>query len=84
MPEEKTEHQKLMDEIADVIEKHGYKNLGYQQTLPGCGDEALRFIKDRTLVDVVTEFEIDEETYKLVMQLDDKEETTQSGISSIN
>ncbi len=68
---EKTEHEKMMGEIAAIIEKHGYKNLGFQQTLPGCGDEVLRFIKDRTLIDVVTEFEIDDETYELVMQSED-------------
>ncbi len=71
MKKQKTEHQKMMDEIAAIIEKYGYKNQGYQQTLPGCDDEVLRFIKDRTLIDVVTDFEIDDETYKLVMQSED-------------
>ncbi len=69
MKKQKTEHQEMMGEIAAIIEKHGYKNLGYQQILPGCRDDVLRFIKDRTLVDVVTEFEIDDETYELVMQV---------------
>ncbi len=33
MNEEKTEFEKMMEEIAKIIERHGYKNLGFQQTL---------------------------------------------------
>ncbi len=69
MEKQKTEFEKMMDEVAKVFEKYGYKNLGYQQSL--MNDEVLRFVQDRTLIDVVTDFEIDDETYELVMQSED-------------
>lgn len=73
MEKQKTEFEKMMDEIAAIIEKHGYCNLGYQQTLPNSGEEVLRFIENRTLIDVVTSFDIDDETYELVMQVEEDE-----------
>lgn len=64
----KTEFERMMDEVAAVITRHGYKNLGYQQTLSG--EDLLRFIKGRDLIDVVAEFDIDEERYESVMQFE--------------
>ncbi len=62
---EKTEFKKMMDEIAKIIVSHGYKNLGFQQTLDH--SELMRFVRDRTRIDVVQD-EMDEDTYNLVMQ----------------
>ncbi len=69
MEKQKTDYERMMDEVAKIIEKYGYKNLGHQQSL--MNDEVLRFIKGRTLVDMVTDFEIDDETYELIMQSED-------------
>lgn len=68
---EETEHQKMMDEVAAIFQKHGYKNLGYQQSL--MNDELLRFVRDRTCIDVVTDHKMDDETFELVMQFEDQE-----------
>ena len=64
----KTEFERMMDEVAAVIVKYGYRNLGYQQTLSG--EDLLRFIKGRDLIDVVAEFDIDNERYESVMQFE--------------
>lgn len=64
----KTEFERMMDELAAVVVKYGYRDLGYQQTLSG--EELRRFIKGRDLIDVSAEFNIDEETYELVTQFE--------------
>ncbi len=66
---EKTEYEKMMDEVTTIFEKYGYKALGLQQSL--LDNEVLRFIRGRTLIDVVTDFEMDNETYELIMQSED-------------
>lgn len=65
MNKEKTEFEKMMEEIAKIIVSHGYKNLGFQQTLDH--SELMRFVKDKTRIDVIQD-EMDEDTYELVMQ----------------
>jgi hypothetical protein len=60
----------MMDEVAAIFEKYGYKSLGLQQSL--LDDEVLRFIQGRTLIDVVTYLEMDDETYELVMQSEEE------------
>ncbi len=66
---EKTEYEKMIDEVTAVFERYGYKALGLQQSL--LDNEVLRFIRGRTLIDVVTDFEMDNETYELIMQSED-------------
>lgn len=67
----KTEFERMMDEVAAVIVKYGYRNLGFQQTMSG--EELLRFIKGRDLIDVVAEFDIEEERYESVMQFENQD-----------
>ncbi len=48
-----TEHEKMMDEIASIIVKYGYRNLGLQQTLNHI--ELTRFVKDWVCIDIITD-----------------------------
>lgn len=46
-----TELEKMMDEIASIIIKYGYKNMGWQQTLDH--SDLMRFVRGKTRLDVV-------------------------------
>ncbi len=70
---EQTDFETMMKEIIPIIEKHGYRNLGYQQTMGGDG-ELVRFIDDkdgkRERIDLIADT-MDEEVYEMVMGVEE-------------
>lgn len=46
-----SEIEKMMSEISPIIEKYGYKNLGWQQTLDH--SDLIRYIKGKICLNVV-------------------------------
>ena len=54
------EFEQMMKEFAEVAEKHGFKNLGLQQTLSGT-EGIIRLLKPPTIIDIITNFVADEE-----------------------
>lgn len=52
--------EKMMDEIASIIIKYGYKNLGWQQTLDH--RDLMRFVRGKIRLDMIAyETEVDYE-----------------------